>query len=212
MTATWATLRQSPLMASGGWRLTELLTPAARTALAEEAVRSHSAAAQVVRLDRSPDEERERGNPARYMEWAPGGSRLRAFYHAPPLLALLRRLTGLDWTPSGEQAAFSYYRRPGHHLDVHKDIDACDLAVITCLHEDGAPADGLAGALCLWPGRTGDRLTEIRADPAPGRVPVRLRPGESIVILGGLVPHRLEAMAEGHVRVVAPLCFRAATE
>jgi hypothetical protein len=202
-------LGASSLMAAGGWRTARLLTQGAVRALADEAVRCH-ASAEVVRLDRSPDEDSRRGNPARHLESAPGGGRLRALYRAPPLTALLRRLTGVDWVPSGGQAAFSYYRRAGHHLDVHRDIDVCDLAVITCIHETGAPDRGLAGALCLWPTRTGERLAAIRADPDGGRVAVRLRPGESLVLLGGLIPHRLEPVAAGHVRIVAPLCFRAA--
>ena len=209
MQALPESLGASPLVAGGGWLRTRLLSPRALSALAQESAGCHAATGEVVRLDRSPDEDVTRGNPARYMESAPGGPRLRAFYYAPPLLALLRRLTTLDWTPSGDHAAFSYYLRPGHHLDLHRDIDACDLAVITCIHEAGAPAGGVAGALCLWPGRTGERLAAIRAHPSEGRVVVRLRPGESVVLLGGLIPHRLEPVAEGHVRVVAPLCFRA---
>jgi hypothetical protein len=194
-------------MATGGWRLTTLLTPAARARLADEALRRHRAEGQSVCLERSPDEDIRRGNPARDLEWAPGGSRLDAFYHAPPLAALLLRLTGLDWEPSGERAAFSYYRHPGQYLDLHRDVDACDLAVITCIQECGAPARGLGGALCLWPSRSRERLAAIRARPELGRVPVRLRPGESIVLLGGTIPHRLEPVGPDHVRIVAPLCF-----
>ena len=209
MRGAWQRLLESPLMADGGWRTARVLSDAARSALAKEARQCHAAATDV-RLDHSPDEEYRRGNPARHLESAPGGRRLHALYHAPPLIALLRRLTGLDWLPSGEQATFSYYRRTGHYLDVHRDIEACDLAVITCVYQRGAPSDGVAGALCLWPTRTADGLAAIRADPARGRVPVRLEAGESIILLGGVVPHRLEPMADGHVRIVAPLCFRAA--
>lgn len=202
-------LRASPLLAAGGWHVTTLLSPRARVALAEEAARRHATAAEAVRLERSPDEDTVRGNPARFLEWAPGGPRLHALYHARPVAALLRRLTGLGWAPTGGQAAYSYYRRPGHFLDVHRDIETCDLALITCLHDTGAPGSGLAGALCLWPRRGGERLAAIRAAPDAGRVAVRLRPGESIVLLGGLVPHRLEPVAASQARVVAPLCFRA---
>jgi hypothetical protein len=195
-------------MATAGWRRTALLTPRARRALAAEAVHQHASAGESVRLDRSPDEDLQRGSPARYLESAPGGSRLCALYHAPQLTGLLRRLTGLEWERSGERAAFSYYRREGHHLDLHRDIDICDLAVITCIHESGAPREGLSGALCLWPSRTDARLSSIRGDQVRGRVPVRLAPGECIILLGGLVPHCLQPLRSGHVRIVAPLCFK----
>jgi hypothetical protein len=204
---SWTVLRESPLMAAGGWSRTTLLTPAARTALADEALHCHAANAQSVALARSPDEDVVRGNPARHLEWAPGAGRLDALYRAPPLAAVLHRLTGLEWRPSGELASYSYYRRPGHFLDLHRDIDSCDLAVITCVHETGAPTSGLSGSLCLWPTRTGERLAAIRSDPDRGRVPVRLAPGESIILLGGVIPHRLEPVQGEHVRVVAPLCF-----
>lgn len=208
--AALATLAESPLLANGGWWRGFLLSPAARAALAEEAARCHAAEAQVARIGWSPDEDVVRGNPARFLEWAPAGPRLRAFYAAPPLARFLGGITGLDWTPSGEQPSFSYYRRSGHHLGLHRDIDACDLAVISCIHEAGAPASGLAGALCLWPDRADEKLADIRHEPERGRVAVRLSPGESIVLLGGIVPHELVAVQDGHVRIVAPLCFRVA--
>ena len=36
---------------------------------------------------------------------------------------------------------------------------------------------------------------------------VDLAVGDSLVLLGGHVPHRLPALGAGQVRVVAPLCF-----
>ena len=49
----------------------------------------------------------------------------------------------------------------------------------------------------------------MRADPVPGRVTVRLRPGQAIVLLGGLIPHAIEPLGPGHVRITSPLCFHA---
>lgn len=205
-----AVLGASTLVAAGGWTVGDLLGPRARQALAAEACRCHAAGATRARLDASPDEDVRRGNPARSLESAPGWGALQALYTAPVLRAWLRELTGLDWVPSGGQGTYSYYRREGDFLGVHRDVDECDLAVIACVAETGAPASGIGGALSLWPTRTADRLSKIRARPAPGRVTVRLRPGQSIVLLGGLVPHALEPLDVGHERVVAPLCFRAA--
>jgi hypothetical protein len=203
-------LASSPLMAAGGWTIGELLGPRAREALAAEARRCHAAGATRAQLDASPDEDVRRGNPARRLESAPGGSALQALYTAPVLHAWLRGLTGLGWVPSGGQGTYSYYRREDDHLGIHRDVDECDLAVIACVAEAGAPSSGIAGALSLWPARAGERLSEIRAAPVAGRVTVRLAPGRAIVLLGGLVPHAVEPLVEGHVRIVAPLCFRAA--
>jgi hypothetical protein len=203
-------LAASSLVAAGGWTVAELLGPRARQALAAEARACHAAGATRAQLDVSPDEDVRRGNPARRLESAPGGAALRALYTAPVLHAWLRELTGLAWVPSGGQGTYSYYRQAHDFLGVHRDIDECDLAVIACVEETGAPASGLAGALSLWPQRTADRLSEIRRHPAPGRVTVRLTPGQSIVLLGGMIAHALEPLAAGHQRVVAPLCFRAA--
>jgi hypothetical protein len=188
------------------FQVTRLLGARATDALAREALPCHSAA-EVWRLDRGSE---DRGSPSRWLETAAGGPALRAFYTATAVAALLRRLTGTAWRPSGAGGSYSYYRREGHFLGLHRDVEQCDLALITCVYEHGAPAAGQSGALHLWPERTQERLGEIAADPEPGRVSVRLRPGESIILLGGIVPHTLAEIEKGHVRIAAPLCFRPA--
>lgn len=202
----WERLQASPLMARGGWLTTRLLSPRALAALTADAA-ACAPHAEETRLAVSPDEATFRGNPARWLDSAAGGPALAGFYRSPALTALFGRLTGLPWEPTGEAGSWSYYGRAGQFLDLHRDIDACDLALITCVYEAGAPA-GLSGVLRLWPERVGEPLAAVRRDPERGRVEVRLRPGESLVLLGGAIPHRLEPMAPGHVRVVAPLCFQ----
>lgn len=203
-------LASSPLVAAGGWTVGPVLGPRARAAATAEAVRAHASVATEARLENALDEDRIRGNPARLLESAPGGPALRAFYTAPLLLAWLRRLTGLDWVRTGDLGTYSYYRREGSFLGVHRDIDTCDVAVITCIFESGAPAGGISGSLSLWPERTTEPVSAVRADPERGRVTVRLRPGEAIVLLGGIVPHAIEPLGPGHVRITSPLCFHAA--
>lgn len=203
------TLASSPLAAAGGWTVATVLGPRARAALETEALRAHAGGATEARMDVAHDEDRTRGNPARDLESAAGGPALRAFYTAPTLPAWLRRLTGLDWQRTGDLGTYSYYRRAGSFLGVHRDIDSCDLAVITCVCESGAPAGGISGSLSLWPERTSEPVSAVRADPEPGRVTVRLRPGEAIVLLGGLIPHAIEPLGPGHVRITSPLCFHA---
>jgi hypothetical protein len=202
-------LAASPLAAAGGFTVATVLGPRAREAMAAEALRCHAEAAEEAVLEAALDEDRSRGNPARNLESAPGGPALRAFYTAPMLPAWLRRLTGLRWERTGDLGTYSYYRRVGSFLGVHRDIDSCDLAVITCVLERGAPADGISGSLSLWPGRTAEPISAVRAHPEPGRVTVRLRPGEAIVLLGGMIPHAIEPLGPGHVRITSPLCFHA---
>jgi hypothetical protein len=190
-----------------GYRVTRLLGPRAQAALAQEATRCEITESH---LERSPDEDVRRGNPARRLHTAVGGSALRTLYASATLAALLGRMTGAAWTPSAQLGTYSLYCRPGHFLDVHRDVETCELAVIACVYDHGAPAAGTAGALCLWPGRRHGRLAAIRADPERGRVVVRLRAGEAIVLMGGIVPHAIAPLAEEHTRIVAPLCFRPA--
>jgi hypothetical protein len=155
-----------------------------------------------------PDAEIWRGgSPDRWLETAVGGEPLQALYHSRALLELLQRVTGLAWAPTGGAGTYSYYRRAGHHLGVHRDVDECDLAVITCVHDSARRRDGPAGALCLYPGRTRETIPVLRARADDGAVLVWLQPGESILLLGGIVPHRVLPVGERRVRIVAPLCF-----
>lgn len=194
-------------MMEQGYRVTRLLGPRAQAALTREATRCEITESC---LERSPDEEIRRGNPARRLHTAVGGEALRALYSSTMLGDLLRRMTQVEWTPSAQLGTYSFYCRPGHHLDLHRDVDTCDLAVIACVYEHGAPTAGAAGALCLWPDRRHERLSAIRAAPERGRIIVRLTPGDAIVLAGGIVPHAIAPLGEGHTRIVAPLCFRPA--
>jgi hypothetical protein len=155
-------------------------------------------------------EEHRGGAPDRWLESAVGGHELAALYASPKLAELLLSLTTLRWSPSGGQGTYSYYRRPGHYLGLHRDVDECDLAVIVCLAEEYASDPGAAGTLCLYPQRTHEPLSALRATPDDGALYIRVRPGEAAVLLGGVVPHRVIAMGEAHERVVAPLCFSVA--
>lgn len=185
-------------------RVTRLLGPRATEALAREAFARH-ADAQISLV--GDDAAAPPHDPLRWFETAGGGPALRAFYTAPAVLGALRAVTGVAWRPSGEDGTYSYYRHEGHFLGIHLDVDDCKLALITCFHEEGAPSDGQSGALELWPERLGQPLAAIEADPEPGRLTVRLRPGESIVLLGGRAPHRFTPTGQGHVRITAPLCY-----
>lgn len=198
------------LREAGGALVARLLTSNELSLLQVEAFRCHSGARTAFRAVPGDGDGRF-GDPERWLESASGGPALNGFYEAPRTLALLREMTGSGWTPSGAAGTFSYYRADGHHLGLHRDIDVCQLALITNVYEVGATPGSRAGSLAMYPTRTQEQLSSIRASPERGEHLLRLRPGESLLLLGGLVPHRLLPVGTGHVRIVAPLCYRPAS-
>ena len=201
-----AEVLDSPLLARGGWRVLEgLLAEPAWRALCEEAEARRSDA---VRTESSaPDPEEGRGgDPPRAFFSATGGVVQDAFYASEGLHALLGREIGCRVRPSAERGTYSYYEKPGDHLGLHRDLGDCDLSVITCLRDEGGPRD--AGALRIWPRGLARPLSTIRGAPDLGGVEVRVAPGETLILLGGYLPHALLAVAPGQERVVSVLCFR----
>ncbi|HYN35265.1 MAG TPA: hypothetical protein VES40_21750 [Ilumatobacteraceae bacterium] len=183
-----------------------LLDDADVRALAAEATAHHTRAREQHTARPIDEATGPRGQPARWLESAVGGPLLEAFYNAPALSEHLATVTGLRWRPSGSNATYSYYRAPGHHLDLHRDVDECDLAVITCLYRSGEQLPSLelfvdAGHLSL---------DSIRSTMQYGAVPVDLAVGESLIVLGGFVAHRLAELGPHQVRIVAPMCFTVA--
>ncbi len=197
-------LARSELGRSGHAVVTRFLDAERLRGLRDEALTVHAGALES-RADRPND--LTNGDPDRWLESAPGGRELDRLVREPVLLALLHRLTGLQWRPAGPRGSYSYYRREGHHLGLHRDIHACELACISCIADDRPTEAGTSGLLRLFPTRIDEPLRSIRANPH-GAVDVRLRPGETIILLGGLVPHRLMPMGPSHLRIVAPLCYQ----
>jgi hypothetical protein len=200
----WVASPRSALTRDGAV-IARFLEPARLERLQTEALTTHRNAVET--HVQAPRDEHA-GHPDRWLESAPGGPELTAFYYSAEVLGLLRQLTGVAWQTSGPQGTYSYYRRAGHHLGLHRDIDICELAAITCL-VDEAPADrSVGGTLYLYPSRRRESLAVIRMTPTLGAVGVRLAPGETLLLLGGLVPHQLMPLGAGHVRIIAPLCYR----
>lgn len=200
-------LAASPLVAAGGALRTRVLAPATLADLVRDALAAHREAAEA-RVEPDPDAERgepERGNPERWLESAPGGPALARFTGSAEVLDVLTRATGVTWRPAGP-GTWSYYRREGHHLGVHRDLSVCDLAVITCVCDRGG--EGQQGLLRLWPTRAGESSDAIRRDPRDAHH-LRLRTGETLLLLGGLVPHQLLPLGPRQLRIVAPLCYQA---
>jgi hypothetical protein len=200
----WAVSPWSDLTRDGAV-IARFLEPARLERLQMEALTAHRNAVET--HVHAPRDEHA-GHPDRWLESASGGPELTAFYHAAEVLGLLAQLTGVPWQVSGPQGTYSYYRREGHYLGLHRDIDICELAAITCLVDEGPADRGVGGTLNLYPSRRSESLAVIRMTPRLGAVGVRLAPGETLLLLGGIVPHQLMPLGADQVRIIAPLCYR----
>lgn len=197
----------SPLMKEGGFGVFEgLLSGAGRKQMLAEAL-SLLKRAQLCHEPVSDTEEVRGGNPARCFLSAPGEEVQQALYHAPGMLRFLAKVSGTCLVPTGERGTFTYYARAGDHLSIHRDIETCDVAVITCLYDNAHPA-GQAGMLSLYPGRLFEPLSAIRGAPDRGAVRLRLLEGQTIVMFGGVMPHCVLPVSEGQIRIVSVLCYR----
>lgn len=194
-------------MARGGFVVVRgLFTPAVMSELRREADRQIDHA-EDVRVDRSDAETVRGGDPARKYLNAPGGQVQQALYLDPGLRQAVASTAGLAMVPTGAGGTFTYYCRRGDFLTIHRDIVTCDVAVITCVEDSGAQGSG--GKLCVYPERIREGLVSLRRDPVTGAIPVRLEPGDTVVLLGGIVPHCALPVSEGQRRVVSLLCYRA---
>ncbi len=171
-----------------------------------EALRAHREAYES-NVPCSDVEELRGGSPARRFLSASGGPLQHAYYSAPRTALYLSRLAGAHVRPTSERGTYSYYARAGDFLAIHRDVELCDLAVITCLH-DGPNQTSSSGVLHLYPDRTDEPLSAVRSDPSNGAVSVRLRPGQTIIFFGGLIPHAILPVTAHQVRIVSVLCFQ----
>lgn len=165
----------------------------------QSTVRAHEAS--VTRAD-----EWRGGAPARKFLSAPGDQVQDALYHAPWLRAWLAETVGAPVVPTGARGTYNYYARPGDYLALHRDIETCDLTVITCLYDNAADTDW-GGTLRLYPHRNNEPLSAIRATPDQGSRLLRLHPGQTLTMLGGIVAHDLLPLAGDQLRIVSILCY-----
>ena len=195
-------LARSPLIDGGGLLRTRMVGDIGLGALVRDAVQAHPHAAEAHMISRASG---ERGDPDRWLESAPGGPALERFAHSEAVLDTLTRATGVAWQPAGP-GTWSYYRREGHHLGIHRDLAVCDLAVITCVVDEGG--HGTQGLLRLWPSRARESIDDIRHNPRRA-IHLRIAAGQTVLLLGGLVAHQVLPLGPQQIRIVAPLCYQA---
>jgi hypothetical protein len=155
----------------------------------------------------SDREEVRGGEPARSFITASGGTEQAALYHHPETASLVAETCNAAAHPTGGGGTYTYYARPGDHLALHRDIETCDIAVITCLF-DRYRRGSSGGLTHFYPTRLQEPLSEIRSRPQNGLVSLRLPVGSTAVMFGGLLPHLITAQGPGEVRIVSILCFR----
>jgi hypothetical protein len=198
----------SPLMKRGGFDIfSGIADENIRNSLLAEAFEQQKIWTESIIADEDSEEIRG-GAPRRKFLSSAGGEFQRAFYHSYWLIDFLRDLTTPFLQPTGQYGTFSYYLRTGDFLEIHRDILQCDVAVITCL-ENKFGADKLGGKLCLYPNRTHELLSKIRAAPDEGACKVFLEEGQTLVMYGGILPHALLPVAENQTRIVSVLCYQA---
>jgi hypothetical protein len=199
---------RSPLLANGsGFGIyAGLPDPYTFSALFSEAAELYPSA--TIQESWEPDSEEIRGGkPRRSLLTSTAGAIQDAWYASDHLPRFLSSQLGLPVVPSGNRGSYSYYARKGDFLGLHRDVEACDVAVITGLHDTAAPADQ-GGSLTLYPGRIGEPLSAIRERPQEGAHLVKLSPGQTIVMFGGVIPHSVVPVGEDQLRIISVLCFR----
>ncbi len=197
----------SPLMQRGGFDIfSGIADEHIKNSLLAEAVEQQKVMTESFVID-SDTEEIRGGSPRRKFLSSAGGEFQRKFYYSEWLINFLRDLTTPFLQATGQYGTFSYYSRTGDFLDIHRDIATCDVAVITCL-ENRLGKDKTGGKLCLYPYRTQELLSEIRAMPVEGAYKIFLEEGQTLVIYGGIVPHALLPIAENQTRIVSVLCYQ----
>ena len=200
----WQRVAHSPLWRSGGMAvLVGLLDADMLAAMADEAWQG--ARTQCAHPHCADEEQVRGGTPARQLASIEGGAVQQSLYGHPGLAALIAARCGSPVRPCGAQASYSVYDTPGAHLGIHRDIPGCDLALITCL-EDSAPASE-GGATESWPDDVLTPLGILRGGAGGRSRRTALLPGHSMLMHGGVLPHRIRPLAAGRLRVVSLMCF-----
>jgi hypothetical protein len=201
-------LAAGPLGQAGGVAFFEGLPENAVCAqLLHEALEAygHSSRQIVVTGDNAPG---RGGSPPRALNTAGGSPAQDALYESAWLHTFLSRQCGVPVTPTGTRGSYSYYVAPGDYLGLHLDIDTCDVTLITVLRDDTLPGDP-AGGLLVHLGAFGGTLDQVRQSAGIGTALVKARPGQSIILLGGLLPHETIPLPDTGQRIISALCFRA---
>jgi hypothetical protein len=201
-----AMLRESAFLRRGGCVvLRSLLSPEFRRALTAEATAMAASARRTV-WGGTPGAEWRGGDPARAYGSCSGGPVQTSIFALPALADALSGVAELPLVLAGA-GSYSYYHQAGDFLALHRDIVRCDVALLTCLRDKTA-AGRSRGTLRIYPSFAHEPLSVLRATADPGGADIMLAPGETVLLMGGIVPHEVLPMVPGQQRTMSVLCFR----
>jgi len=199
-----AHVTESRLYRNGGLLILDMPGPEVIDQLREEALLVRAEGSRNVWY--GPDVIEERGgNPSRAFAAAQAGQVHWNFFSGAAMVNAVTKACGLDVEPSGG-GTYSYYEQPGDFLALHRDIENCELTVITCLGDTG-PAHR-SGVLLVYPEHISRPLDTARQAGRTAGIAAPLRAGQSAALLGGFVPHEVFPMADGQERIVSVMCYR----
>ncbi len=147
------------------------------------------------------------GTPKRKFRSVGGGPVQNAIYASKNLLSHISDQTGMQIAPSGQRGTYTFYAEENDYLDIHRDVDQCDLTLITCLYST-IPQNSANGLLYLYSERLNENLSSIYKDRYWGYRSICLKPGQSILLQGGIVPHGVNPIKANHLRIISALCYK----
>jgi len=199
---------QSRLLAAGGYLVVAGL-------FGKEALHGLLAEAETARpeglracVPDSDGTEGRGGSPARAFRSGSGGTLHSGLHGCPQMAEALGRLCGVTVSATGA-GSYSYYEKAGDFLAVHRDILRCEIAVITSL--TNSAVDGSSGELAVYPEFLREPLSTVRAAGRAAATFLPLDRGQTVILLGGLVPHEVTPTCAGQERIVAINCYRTQT-
>ena len=140
---------------------------------------------------------------------ARGGEAQYGLFHCSTLLDRLSAEVGLAVKPSGSHGIYAYYICGGDFIGVHRDTHPLDVELITCLFDTHPEYE--AGSLGIYAGRTTESCASISKNIRRGQELVKLLPGQSLLLLGGVLPHRVLPVLPDQLRIVSSLSFSIAS-
>jgi hypothetical protein len=199
---------QSRLFSAGGYLVVSGLFD-------EETLRALRAEANLVRAEgqrayvaHSDGTEGRGGAPARAYRSAPGSNLHQGLYGCRQMAETVGRLSGVNISPTGG-GTYSYYEQAGDFLALHRDVLQCDIALVTALSDH--TGSGSTGELMVYPKFVRETLSTVRTAGRACGSSLPLARGQTVILLGGLVPHEVVPMCAGQERIVAINCYRART-